>query len=94
MKTIETLIKESPNDDRDGELYKQVMASKPVFASNAEALSHYESELEGLAANANKSVHQLVVDADDSEWSAENRRIIELSTLILALRSNVSAQKA
>ena len=58
--------KQKSKTDEDGRLYKEVMAQKPSFASNAEALEATVQQLNALATKHGLSVDAFLKKAESS----------------------------
>lgn len=94
MRAKKVVDQEMNSDEQLGEFWREVMASKPRFSCNQDALAAYMTELESIAAGERKSVRDLVIEVDDSnQWTDREKRVHELSMLISSLRRTSHAEK-
>ena len=60
------IAKMPAEEQEEGKLYKEALASKPTFSSNAEAIAQLTQDLDQLAEKENLSVSDLLERAERS----------------------------
>jgi len=75
--------KTSSGEYQEGSLWKSILASKPVYSSDAEALAAFKAELANIAAENGKTIEGIIEEAHTSrEFKPYHMRVVSLERRI------------